>query len=74
MGNLQQSLSDFNTALSLDDRNPIIFSNRGLVNRKLERYDEAITDYSKEIELTQNKKGLQQNIKALNNRAYCLAK
>ena len=56
-------------AVELDDKNPIIYSNRGLVNRKLERFELAIQDYSNEI-----KYGAQQNIKAYNNRAYCLAK
>jgi tetratricopeptide (TPR) repeat protein len=46
------SLADFDKAVKLDEKNPIIFSNRGLVNRKLERFDVAIKDYSKEIELS----------------------
>lgn len=74
MGELENSLNDFDTAISMDDKNPIIFSNRGLVNRKLERYDAAIKDYSKEIDLTVQNGGPGQNIKAFNNRAYCLAK
>jgi len=51
MGDLNKSLNDFNRAISLDEKNPIIFSNRGLVNRKLENFEAAIIDYSKEIEL-----------------------
>jgi hypothetical protein len=39
MGDLKNSLLDFNAAIELDDKNPIIYSNRGLVNRKLENYE-----------------------------------
>ena len=35
----------FDEAIKLDDKNPIIYSNRGLVNRKLERFELAIKDY-----------------------------
>lgn len=60
---------DFDQAIELDGSNPIIYSNRGLVNRKLERFEAAIDDYSSEI-----KYGTQNNVKAYNNRAYCYAK
>ena len=75
MNELDKSIEDFNQAITLDSKNPIIYSNRGLVNRKLEKYVEAIKDYTLEIEnspLTDD--GVVQNIKAFNNRAYCLAK
>lgn len=76
MGELELSIQDFDMAIQLDDKNPIIYSNRGLVNRKLERFENAIKDYSNEIkygtETTDN--GKLTNIKAFNNRAYCLAK
>lgn len=49
MTNLELSLNDFNKAIELDPENPIIYSNRGLVQRKLGNYTEAIQDYSKEI-------------------------
>jgi len=39
------------------------------VNRKMERYEAAIEDYSNEM-----KHGTANNVKALNNRAYCYAK
>lgn len=39
------------------------------MNRKLERYEASIEDYSNEI-----KYGPPNNIKAFNNRAYCYAK
>lgn len=39
---LENALSDLNRAIALDPRNPIIYSNRGLVLRKLGRYKEAI--------------------------------
>ncbi len=35
----EEALFDFDRALSLEVTNPIIYSNRGLVNRKLENYD-----------------------------------
>lgn len=66
---MDKSIEDFNKALELDSQNSIIYSNRGLVNRKLERYDSAIEDYSNEIKF-----GPPNNIKAFNNRAYCFAK
>ena len=33
---LEDSIYDFNRAIELDDRNPIIYSNRGLVFRKMD--------------------------------------
>lgn len=74
MGDLEASIVDFNEAIKLDDKNPIIYSNRGLVNRKLERYELAIKDYTNEIKFGSQEKGKSTNIKAYNNRAYCLAK
>ena len=53
----------------LDATNPIIYSNRGLVNRKMEHFQAAIEDYANEM-----KYGTANNVKALNNRAYCFAK
>jgi tetratricopeptide (TPR) repeat protein len=49
MGDLENSIKDFDDAIKLDDKNPIIYSNKGLVNRKLERFELAIIDYSCEI-------------------------
>jgi tetratricopeptide (TPR) repeat protein len=49
MGDLEKSINDFDEAIKLDDKNPIIYSNRGLVNRKLEKFEMAIKDYSNEI-------------------------
>jgi tetratricopeptide (TPR) repeat protein len=39
------------------------------VNRKLENFEAAIIDYTNELTYSSN-----QNMKALNNRAYCFAK
>ena len=66
---LEDSIHDFDQAIKLDNSNPIIYSNRGLVNRKMERFEGAIEDYSNEM-----KYGTANNVKALNNRAYCFAK
>lgn len=66
---MDKSIVDFDRAIELDQSNSIIYSNRGLVNRKLERFEKAIEDYSNEI-----KYGPPNNIKAFNNRAYCYAK
>ena len=87
MGELEKSIADFDAAIALDDKNPIIYSNRGLVNRKLERFDAAIADYTAEIKYsavsdpapTNNfskpaNKISTSHVKAFNNRAYCLAK
>ena len=64
-----EALSDFDQAVSLESQNPVIYSNRGLVNRKLEKFKAAIDDYTNEL-----KHSSQTNLKALNNRAYCFAK
>jgi len=75
MGKLEHSIQDFDEAIKYDNKNPIIYSNRGLVNRKLERFDIAIKDYTNEIKYGPiEASGKQGTIKALNNRAYCLAK
>lgn len=66
---MEKSLEDFDRAISLDPQNTIIYSNRGLVNRKMEKFGKAIEDYTNEL-----KYGPPNNIKALNNRAYCFAK
>ena len=71
MGLLTESLCDFNKAIDLDQYNSIIYSNRGLVLRKLERFDDAIEDYSKELELVNDSIS---KIRVLNNRAYWYAK
>lgn len=69
MGLLDEAIHDFDKAVELDYENPIIYSNRGLVKRKQEKYAEAIEDYTLELNY-----GSDKNIKALNNRAYCYAK
>jgi len=66
---LEDSIYDFNRAIELDGSNPIIYSNRGLVYRKMDRFENAIDDYTCEIEY-----GASNNVKAFNNRAYCFAK
>jgi len=65
----EEALFDFDKAITLEGSNPVIYSNRGLVNRKMERFGAAINDYSNEIKFSQNT-----NLQALNNRAYCFAK
>ena len=52
----------------LDDKNPIIYSNIGLVWRKLENFDRAIDSYTKELQYSK------ESHKTFNNRAYCYAK
>lgn len=66
---MEQAIQDFNQAIQLDPQNSIIYSNRGLVNRKLEKFENAINDYSNEIQY-----GAPNNVRAFNNRAYCYAK
>ncbi len=46
---MDQAIQDFNKAIELDPQNSIIYSNRGLVNRKLENFEQAIDDYGNEI-------------------------
>ncbi len=69
MFRFEEALFDYDRAISLEASNPIIYSNRGLVNRKLERFKAAIDDYTNEIA-----NSTPTNLKALNNRAYCFAK
>jgi tetratricopeptide (TPR) repeat protein len=45
----EDALYDFDRAISLEAGNPVIYSNRGLVNRKLERFEGAIEDYTFEL-------------------------
>ena len=66
---MDKAIKDFNKAIELDPQNSIIYSNRGLVNRKLENFPQAIEDYSSEIQF-----GPPNNVRAFNNRAYCFAK
>lgn len=42
MARFEEALFDFDRAIGLESTNPIIYSNRGLVNRKLERFEDAI--------------------------------
>lgn len=46
MNQLEDALEDFKKALSLDTKNPIIYSNMGLVLRKMEDYETAAYCYS----------------------------
>ena len=39
MGQMQLASEDFDRAIQLDSQNAIIYSNRGLVNRKMERFE-----------------------------------
>lgn len=65
---MNEAIEDFNAALSLDATNPIIYSNIGLVHRKLENFEKAIDCYTKELEFSP------ETAKTINNRAYCYAK
>lgn len=55
-------------SIQTEGKNQDLLTGR-LVNRKLERFKEAIDDYSNELQY-----GPPQNVKAFNNRAYCFAK
>jgi tetratricopeptide (TPR) repeat protein len=50
----EEALFDFDKAITLEASNPVIYSNRGLVNRKMERFAAAINDYSNEINFSQS--------------------
>jgi tetratricopeptide (TPR) repeat protein len=50
---MDKSLDDFDRAIALDAQNSIIYSNRGLVNRKMENFDKAIEDYTNELKYGQ---------------------
>ncbi len=69
----KKAIDDFTVAISLDPKNPVIYTNRGLVYRKLEEFGLAVEDYSQEIEHLDSS-NVEDQIKAFNNRAYCNAK
>jgi tetratricopeptide (TPR) repeat protein len=54
--------------VSISPENAVVYSNLGLVYRKMGNFEKAIEVYSQEIDLTNN------NPKALNKRAFCHAK
>ena len=66
---MESSLEDYTKALSLNGENGVIYSNRGMVLRKLNEYEKAIKDFTSELKV-----GSENRIKALNNRAFCYAK
>jgi len=68
MNKFDDALEDFKKALSLDSKNPIIYSNMGLVLRKMEDFETAAYCYSQELIYSS------ENTRTLNNRGYCLAK
>jgi len=68
MNKFEEALEDFKKALSLDSKNPIIYSNMGLVLRKMEDFETAVYCYSQELICSK------ENTRTLNNRGYCLAK
>lgn len=47
----EESLADFNTAISLNDEAPGFYNNRGLTYYKMSMFDEALTDYNMAINL-----------------------
>ena len=59
---------DFVKLLERDPQNPSIYSNVGLVFRKLGEYEKACDMYTKEIEFNP------QNCFGYNKRAFCMAK
>lgn len=69
MSLLNEALQDYTVALKIDASNPVIYSNRAQVYRKLELFDKAIEDYTSEISC-----GTGNLVKAHNNRAFCFAK
>ena len=44
MGNYQDALNDFNSAIEADGMNAVAFYDRGLLNMRLENYDAALND------------------------------
>jgi len=51
LNNYDQALTDFNMAIAMEDRYPLLFANRGNVYFKLGKSQSAIADYQKAIEL-----------------------
>jgi tetratricopeptide (TPR) repeat protein len=52
----EKALSDFNIAQHMKDNYPLTYANRGNVLFKMERYDDALKDYQKALELFDVKK------------------
>lgn len=65
MERYEESILDFLESMRLDPENPITYSNIGLVYRKMEKYQEAIDYFSKEIQINQ------ESSKSFPYRAYC---
>ena len=63
---MELALQDFDWAVEMDTENAIIYSNRGLVNRKLNNFEDAVWDYTKELKF-----GSPDEVKAFNYWAYC---
>lgn len=50
-GNLKRTLATLNQAVSFSSWNPDVWYNRGVVNRSLGRYGQAVSDFSRAYEL-----------------------
>ena len=61
-------MEDINRAISIDRKNTLFYDNRSFLWRKLEKFNNAIDDYSVIVDFYPD------NIKALINRAFCFAK
>ena len=49
---IRRRIEQLNSALELDDRNPILIYRRGVLYERLLNYDKALSDYSRAINLT----------------------
>lgn len=52
MGKFEESIEDFMEALKYDPTNTVAYSNIGIVYRKMERFEDAIEYFTKEIALS----------------------
>jgi tetratricopeptide (TPR) repeat protein len=73
MGRLEEALDDLNEAIYLQQDNSTFYYSRGIVFSKMDRFREAVEDYSKAITLTKDKEGREMNerFQALYNRGNC---
>ena len=49
---IRRRIGQLNSALELDDRNPVLIYRRGVLYERLLNYDKALSDYSRAINLT----------------------
>ena len=55
MQQYEQAIQDFTAAIEIDPISSVTYSNRAVASKYLKKYDEALDDYNKAIEMRNNK-------------------